>query len=304
MAIQNVAMIGGTGTVGAPILSALKAHPEFVPYVLNRHSSKSVYPKTRVITVPDDLNVTETAKLFKENSIDAVVIAIAGSHVEEQEKLINAAFEGGVKRLIPAEFGSCDSADDETIELLPLMAGKKKVREYLIDVCAKEREGGKLTWTSLVTGHFFDWGLGYGLMKFDMKKHIAYLQDGGDIKFSASNLDFIAKAVIAILERPDVTENKLLYVHSHYATQNEVLKSLEKATGTKWEVVQENSKEVLAEVRPKMLAGDFEAREEVVAVHGIVASDWSKKEGFANELLGLQEENLDEVIKRAVDGGK
>ena len=172
MTIQNVALIGGTGTVGAPILAALKAHPEFVPFVLNRQSSKSVYPKTRVITLPDDLNVSETAKLLKERSIDAMVIAIAGSHVEEQKKLIDASFEAGVKRLIPAEFGSCDSADDATIELLPLMAGKKKVREYLVEVCGRERENGKLTWTSLVTGHFFDWGLGYGLLKFDMKKKV------------------------------------------------------------------------------------------------------------------------------------
>ena len=99
-----------------------------------------------------------------------------------------------------------------------------------------------------------------------------------------------------------MTADKLLYVHSHHVTQNEVLESLEKATRGKWKVVQENSKDVLAEVRPKMLAGDFEAREEVVAVHGVVASDWSKKQGFANELLGLQEENLDDVIERVVSG--
>lgn len=306
MVIQNVALIGASGTLGPSILAELRAHTEFIPHVLNRHSSTSVYPKTRVITVPDDLNVEEVARLLKEKSIDALIIAIAGSYVEEQKRLIDASFNAGVKRIIPAEFGSCDSADDETNNLLPLMKGKKGVREYLITKCAQDRPGdaGRLTWTSLVTGHFFDWGLGNGLLKFDVRARKAYLQDGGDIKFSASNLDFIAKAVIKTLEKEDETKNKMLYVHGHYVTQNEVLASLEKATGEKFERISEDSKKVLAEARPKMLDGDHDAREEIVAVHGVVASDWSKKEGFANQLLGLDEEDLDEVIKRVLASTK
>lgn len=302
MAIQNVALIGASGTLGPSVLAALKAYPEFVPYVLNRHSSKSVYPKTHVITVPDDLNVAGVTKLLKEKSIDAVVMTIAGSYVDEQKNLIDASFDAGVKRIIPAEFGSCDSADDETNRILPLMEGKKRVREYLVEKCSQEREGdvGKMTWTSLVTGHFFDYGLTGGLLKFDVRNRKAYFLDGGDIKFSASNLPFIADAVVKILEKEHETENKLLYVHSHYVTQKEVLSALEKATGEKFEVKEEASKELLAESRPRMLGGDKEATEEVVAVHGLVASDWSKKEGFANELLGLKEEKLDDVIPRVV----
>ena len=105
MTITNVALIGGTGTLGAPVLNALKSS-EFDIFVLNRQTSKSVYPKTKVITVPDDLNVEEVAKALRDNNIDALVITIAGSHVESQKKLIDAAFKGGVKRVMPAEFGS------------------------------------------------------------------------------------------------------------------------------------------------------------------------------------------------------
>ncbi|KAF1839150.1 isoflavone reductase family protein [Decorospora gaudefroyi] len=301
MAITNVALIGGTGTLGKPVLSALKAS-EFNIFVLNRQTSKSVYPKTRVITIPDDLNVDEVAKALRENNIDALIITIAGSHVESQKKLIDAALKAGVKRVMPAEFGSCDSADERTNEILPLMKGKKVVRDYLLSLEDKEREDGmgKLTWTSLVTGHFFDYGLTCGLLKFDVKGRKAYILDGGNIKFSGSNLDFIGKAVVKILEKPDDTANKLLYVHSHYVTQLEVLGALEKATGNKFERADQNSKEELDVTRPKMLAGDGEAREEVVAVWGVVASDWKKKDGFANEMLGLEEEDLDEVVGRVV----
>ncbi len=122
------------------------------------------------------------------------------------------------------------------------------------------------------------------------------------VKFSASNLDFIAQATIKILENPDETANKILYVHSSHTTQLEVLEVLEKITGHKYERIHQKSDEELKVARPKMLNGDTEATEEVVAVWGIVASDWKGKDGFANSLLGLQEENLEETIRKAVTG--
>ncbi|KAL5115027.1 hypothetical protein ACEQ8H_007068 [Pleosporales sp. CAS-2024a] len=300
MTITNVALIGGTGTLGAPVLKALKSS-EFNVFVVNRLTSKSVYPRTQVITVPDDLNVDQVAQALREKDIDALIITIAGSHVESQKKLIDAAFKGGVKRVMPADFGSCDSADDKTNEILPLMKGKKHVRDYLLKLQEQERNGAeKLTWTSLVTGHFFDYGLTGGLLKFDVRARKAYILDGGNIKFSASNLDFVGKAVIQILEKPTETVNKLLYVHSHHVTQLEVLHALEKVTGDKFERIPQDSTEELQVVRPKMLDGDAEAREEVVAVWGVVASDWKGKEGFANTLLDLKEEDLEETIRKVV----
>lgn len=287
--------------MGKPVLEALK-RSEFNLWVINRQTSKSVYPKTQVITVPDDLGVDAVAKQFQEKEIDALIIAIAGSQVEQQRKLIDAAFKGGVKRVMPADFGSCDSADEKTNEILPLMKGKKGIRDYLVEIEKKERSGnrGKLTWTSLINAHFFDWGLGNGLLKFDVRGRKAYLLDGGNIKFSASTLPFIGNAVVKILEKPKETENKLLYIHSLYVTQLEVLAALEKATGDKFERIDEDSEEALKKVRPKMLEGDHDAREEVVAIWGVVAADWRKRDAFANDLLGLKEEYLDEIVQQVV----
>ncbi|KAF2108268.1 isoflavone reductase family protein [Lophiotrema nucula] len=304
MAIKSVALIGASGTLGPSILTALNNSP-FTPFVLNRESSKSTYSdNTKVLTIPDDLNVEQVRKVFSENAIDALIIAMAGSHVEPAKKLIEAAFNSSVQRIIPADFGSCDSADDATVALLPLMEGKQRVRQTLIDLSSRDRPNTakKLTWTALVPGHFFDYGLGTSLLKFNVAERKAYLLDGGDIKFSASNLDFIARATVAILQKPDETENKLLYVHSHHVTQNEVLSALEKVTGDKFERIEESSKHELSVARPKMLEGDGDATEEIVAVWGVVASDWKGKEGFANELLGLEEEDLEEVVRRVVGG--
>jgi hypothetical protein len=49
-----------------------------------------------------------------------------------------------------------------------------------------------------------------------------------------------------------------------------------------------------------MMGGDGKATEEVVAVWGVVASDWKEREGFANTLLGLQQEDLEETVRKVV----
>jgi nucleoside-diphosphate-sugar epimerase len=296
MAFKNVALIGGTGTLGAPILKALRA-TSFNISVLNRESSKSSYPDdVKTIIIPDDLHIGTLKGLFMLNKIDVLIIAIANSHMAEQKKLIEAAFQADVQRVFPAEFGSCDSADPTTNKVLPYTAGKKDIRDTLISMEGK----GKLTWTSLITAHFFDWGLTNELLKFNVKERKAYILDGGDIKFSASRLDFIAQAVVKCLQRPEETKNKLLYVHEHYVTQNELLAVLEKVTGDTFEKIPQSSEEVMARTRPKMLAGDHDATEEAVAVWGIVAADWTKKEGFSNELLGLKEVDVEVNVRKVV----
>ncbi|KAJ4294381.1 hypothetical protein N0V90_008071 [Kalmusia sp. IMI 367209] len=299
MSIKNVGLVGGTGTIGEPILDALKKS-SFNLSIINRQSSKSTYPDTNVITVPDDLNVTDVTKALEEHSIDALILAIKPAQVAQNKRLIEAAFKSGVKRVIPAEFGSIDSADAKTREVYPIADCKKEARDYLIELQDQERgEGqGKLSWTGLVPAHFFDWGLTNSLLCFDVEKRIAYIQDGGDIKFSASNLHFIAEAVVRVLERPEETANKLLYIQSFHVTQNEVLAVLEKVTREKFQIVNQKSEERLKELRPKMLQGDFHATEETVGIWGLVASDWEGR--VANELLGLKEEDLEETVRRVL----
>lgn len=300
-AIQNVALIGGTGTLGAPILEALRSSP-FTTFVLNRASSKSTYPNTRTITIPDDLNVSTLTRLLKENAIDALVMSIEAHHVTNIRDLITAAFNAGVKRIIPPDYGSCDSADPKTCEILPLMEKKRGVRDYLVELAGKEREGGagKLTWTTLITGHFFDYGLTTTLLGIDVPKRKAFIYDGGDIKFSNSTLSFIADAVVRILQKPEETANRVLYVQSVYVTQNELVAVLEKVLGEKFERIEQSSEDELAKSRPRMLQGDRAAEEEVVCVWGIVATDWTGREGFSNGLLGLKEEDLETAVRRAM----
>ncbi|KAI7180426.1 hypothetical protein KC360_g125 [Hortaea werneckii] len=152
--IKNVAILGADGKLGPAVLEALVS-ASFTVTVLKRESSKSSNdhypPSVKVARVPNDLNVESLATTLQGH--DALVITIKGSQTEVQKKLADAAVQAGVRRMIPADFGSCDSSTTEAQELVPLFKHKADLRQYL-QTLAAQHQG--FTWTSLVTGHFFD----------------------------------------------------------------------------------------------------------------------------------------------------
>ena len=68
-----------------------------------------------------------------------------------QKAFIDAAIKAGVRRYIPAEFGS-KSTEPRVVAAVPFFKDKAAVTDYLV---RKEKEG--LTWTAMITGAFFDW---------------------------------------------------------------------------------------------------------------------------------------------------
>jgi hypothetical protein len=68
--------------------------------------------------------------------------------------------------------------------------------------------------------------------------------------------------------------------------------------GGTWEVEHVDSDEFIRSFKGKLDEGDPEAQKELVSVLGMVDADWERKEGFANELLGLQDEDLEKVVRK------
>jgi hypothetical protein len=133
------------------------------------------------------------------------------------------------------------------LELVPLYRPKQKVRRHLEQLASgSSQSSSRLSWTSLVCGHFFDYGLKSGLLQFDIE---APILDGGEIKWSATTIETIATAVVRVLQKEDETKNHMLYIQSFCVTQNEVLKSLERVTGQSWQVENVDSDEYIREAR-------------------------------------------------------
>ncbi|GAO17991.1 uncharacterized protein UV8b_07713 [Ustilaginoidea virens] len=298
--IKNVCLVGANGTVGSVIVKALVDAGTFRVSVLRRANSSSPVPAgVSEVAVSPALNLDELTQALAGQ--DAVIASFPLHDVSQHMRLAEAAYAADVARYIPADFGSCDAAAPQPQHHLQLYRDKTAVRarcEALADAAGPA--GKPFTWTSIVCGHFFDFGLRSGLLHFDLDKQRAQMLDGGGIRASASTLGRVAEAVVRVLQRPRVTANRAVYVQSFCATQLEVLASLERATATKWHTEQLDSNAYLERESRKVASGDRRAVEEVVFVLGTVDADWTRKEGFAMELLGLEDENLDEVVARVV----
>ena len=295
MDIKSVALIGATSRVGPAVIAALEECKLFNLTIIQRESSKPPPPTSAAIVVlPNDLPDDVLIDALREH--DALVSTMPGSAVEPHIKLANACVQAGVKRFIPADYGSVDSSDGVVAELVPLYKQKTQVREYLTQL---SREHPAFSWTSLVCGHFFDYGLQTELLGFDVRKGTAQIFDDGERKWSASTLAQIGRAVAGVLRKVEETRNKMLYMQSFRVSQNDVMEALLEVGGRQFEVSFARSEDYIREQKKAMDEGDREAAERLVCVLGVTRADWTKERDFANELLGLKEEDVQAAVKEA-----
>jgi hypothetical protein len=295
LSIRNVAVLGAGGSLGPTVLEFLDHH--FVVTIITRESSTSTFPsKFKTHVVPDDYATAQLLPAF--TGQDAVVSLVSPWACQIQKHIIDVAVKAGVKRFIPAEFGY-DTTNANAVALLPALQIRVDIVEYLR---TQERNG--LTWTALITGPFFDWGLANGFTGFDLPNHKAMIYDDGDQHFSTSTVPLIANAVAKILLQPDATLNRYVYISSFTTTQNKILAMLEKYSSVQWEVARVSSKAKIEEAREA-----FKNGEEVAAASRLLilavqytagnGSDFTGRD--SNEDLGLPRENMDDIVKRALE---
>ncbi|OAA56246.1 NmrA-like protein [Niveomyces insectorum RCEF 264] len=306
MSIHSVTVVGANGNLGGPVLHALRTAGTFRVNVLQRATSKSVVPGESDGTVNvlrvDAWTVERLAHLLRGQ--DAVVVTFPLRNVDDHLALAEAAQAAGVRRYIPADFGSVDARSERARQLVPLFEKKERVRAKLIELAAAGAPG-RFTWTSIVGGHFFDWGLRENFLHANLATHTAEILDDGTARSSLSTLARYGEAVVRILARgadDAATANRVLFIQSFCASQNDVLRALEKATavvpggGKPWTVRHIDSGAFIAEHKQKADAGAAASIEELVFALGVIEGDWTQKPDFAMDLLGLKDEDLDAVV--------
>jgi nucleoside-diphosphate-sugar epimerase len=304
--IKKVCLVGANGTLGSVILQGLIQADCFDISILQRSNSTSSSSSSSSISrliVPPELTVEDVAKALAGQ--DAVIAVFPLGEGDQHLRLAEAAFQAGVKRFIPADFGSCDASDPEPQRYLPLYRKKTLVREKCEELATKaSQEGSPFSWTTVICGHFFDHGLRDGLLHIDFDTRTAQILDGGAIRASTSTLRRIAEATVRVLQRAEQTRNRAVYVQSFNPSQLEVVAALEKAFGEPWNIQHIDSKPYLEDAQQRLKSDDHQAVlkaiEDIVFVLGALDADWTKKDGFAMELLGLEDENLDDVVQEVV----
>lgn len=94
----------------------------------------------------------------------------------------------------------------------------------------------------------------------------------------------------------------MIYVQSFCISQNEVLAAFERVTGDKWNVKRLDSEEYKNERVKKRDEGSKEAIEDLVWLLGAIDANWEGRKDFAMEELGLENEDLDVVVRNVVEG--
>ncbi|KAJ5272719.1 hypothetical protein N7478_007844 [Penicillium angulare] len=302
MTIKTVAIAGGSGSLGKPIIKSLVSSG-FEVTVLVRDGKKSSFT-TPVKTVTVDYASHESL-VFALQDINAVVSVLNGPGLDAQPVLLDAAIDAGVSRFIPSEFGA--NTYIQKTSQIPIFQGKIAFQKLLAQ---KAAEHPSLSYSLVIHNPLFDFCLAGGLL-CDVKNRDMTIYDGGDNKFSTTCLSDLGTVVVGILKNPGQTKNRAIFVEGVNLTQNKLLSILEKVTGSKWTRKEESISDLntamyaeLSKEQPN--PGVFVPGFLKVAIFGGSAYGADLNEqtpGLDNNVVGLKpynENDVEEIIKAIV----
>lgn len=146
--VKKIAIVGGSGQQGTPIVKALIASGNFAIRVITRNESASTFPPEVEVIRGDYSDEFFTESLREQ---DVLIIILAYSAPKDlQSRLIQAAAAVSVPWVLPCEFGP-DSGNPGLIEGVPPLMAKKKERDEIEAL-------GKSCWIGVITGFWFSRG--------------------------------------------------------------------------------------------------------------------------------------------------
>jgi nucleoside-diphosphate-sugar epimerase len=164
---------------------------------------------------------------------DALIEAFNPAAATHQAAIVRAALKAGVSHLITPDF-STDTFGEHVNEVL-IYEPKRKAQRELEEIVSQSN--GKLSWTAVMAGAWYDWGIDVG--KFwvnkDTKSIIRF--GSGNQKYAISRVDYVGEMVVAVLKHPEKYKNRPAYFASHIVTTNQLIKIMsEISDDSEWKV--------------------------------------------------------------------
>ncbi|KAK3074027.1 hypothetical protein LTR53_003866 [Teratosphaeriaceae sp. CCFEE 6253] len=250
-----------------------------------------------------DLSRLSLGKLLGTLRPDLIVSTSGGGSFDVQRDIIEAALGTGVRRFVPAEFGH-DSHNQALQHRLPPLAERARVIDYLRDLA----DQGRIEWVGIATGTPLDHGLQSGNLGFDLKWQSATLHGKGTERFAASSTGWIGRVVSQVVKQWDGVRNQYMYAAGLVTTANDVLECLERRTGQQWTADRGDVEDCIREAEQRVErgfpdAGMFLMERSVLYDEGLDAvGPFIGRD--AKPVLGLGEEDVDDVVKSAVHAHK
>ncbi|KAL7939397.1 hypothetical protein V8C35DRAFT_326449 [Trichoderma chlorosporum] len=255
---RNIAVLGGTGKIGRPIVKAL-VDAGFNVTVVTRSSGSNPEEASGATFVTSDYTYESLIKIFTGQEVVVSAVA-AGPPIAAQKTMVDAAIEAGVRRFIPSEYGS-SSIDQPIEDFKKLMAPKTELVGYLRE---KSQSHPQFTWTCLSGGASLDLGIRSGGWGFSVPERTATLFDTGEVRFDCTTLPTMAQSVVSVLQKPAESANQYLLIRSFVVSQLEILAALEDITKSKWSVSYVNAENLRQEGWKSLASGDKAGVENII----------------------------------------
>ncbi|KAK4494659.1 hypothetical protein PRZ48_014015 [Zasmidium cellare] len=284
-------ILSGTGSHGA-IESLITS--------VGRTESKNTLPRG-VHAVNGDLTSPEFLKQALQGD-DAVVIALGLEAPQSLDKaIVAAAAEAGVKYIFPNEFVSQDSLRKHFP--FGLHEKKNEIRELIEKL-------GKSQWIAIVNGTWFDFSLLAGSYNIDVKNKRATIWTPSTAVANVTTVAKVGKAIAALLSLDEDQlkqyGNRCVYVSSFKVSQLDILKSVQRVTGTQttdWQVTYEDVNEAVRDGQEMAKQRTVEGLIKVIYAMQFLSGaggDYEATHGMANKELGLDDEDLDVVTRDTI----
>ncbi|KAK1535760.1 hypothetical protein CPAR01_09302 [Colletotrichum paranaense] len=297
--IKHVALAGANGFLGRVLLDVLQRSKLFELTVLTREGSRHEFPAGVTVKKVDYESVPSLEAALRGQ--DALVSALAFDAIHIQRNVVDAAFNAGIRRMIPSEYGN-DTMNPK-LAVIPIYQPKIAIRKYLDEKAAARPS---FSYTIIMNVSFL--APGYALdFLVDVKGKKAHIKDGGNVKFCATTMPHIGQAVIGILTHLEETANRPVKISSVETTQNEIVEISKSIDPTgEWEVKHSRTEDLEKIAHERWSKGDHS--EEVVEMfinRAFIGTEAGYFPVTDDKLLGIEpigREGLEQIIKTAIKG--
>ncbi|GAM91373.1 hypothetical protein ANO11243_094230 [Dothideomycetidae sp. 11243] len=293
--IKTVALCTATGKFGPVLLNALLKEG-FSVTVISRQSSKSTsFPSdVAVRTVSDAYTTPELTDAFR--GLDVVVLCLPFALLPSATRFAEASLAAGNRWLVASTYAA--NLFDKNYELFPASGPH---RAAVGDLTRMGKEQEKWKWTAISCGPWVETAVASSAWQISAPSKTATLLDNGSNIFSSSTRRQTALAVARVLSRtPALAANNSIYISSFETSMSSVVDVYKLLGGSEgWKVDSMSSTEQIERSQAALAKGDFPAGYKglalVVSTAAGYGNRFSELEGYANEVLGLEEEDLVET---------
>ena len=127
--------------------------------------------------------------------------------------------------------------------MLPAYERRTKILRYLQNITT--RSDVLLSYTAISTRICLEALLGGPAPFINVAKRQVTIYDGGHVPVSVTPVSLVGKAVVAVLQNPQVTINKIVLVHGGAFTQNQILALIQRHVGQQgWSIEEADTGEM------------------------------------------------------------